>query len=273
MFFRTHRVFVFAALLLSGVSAFATDFGRTEGVFGVSPAGAATYTIPIWTPPGPNGVQPSISLTYNSQGGNGLVGVGWNLGAVSSIERCARTANQDGNAAPIDLSMNDRYCTGGNRLRVVSGTYGAAASVYCTELADYSRITASSATIGNGPQSFIVEAKSGLRFEYGNTSDSRVVLNGTVLRWMLNKVSDRNGNNYVVSYNNANGFAVPDEISWTPTFFGSPNYVYQAKFNYFTSRGDADSYLGRIAGVDVSNRNRLESIRSGAAARSSGSID
>jgi hypothetical protein len=71
------RAAVGALLCCVAVQAFA-EYGRTSGAFDVS-EGAATYTIPIWTPPGPNGVQPSISLSYNSQGGNGLAGVGWNV--------------------------------------------------------------------------------------------------------------------------------------------------------------------------------------------------
>jgi hypothetical protein len=255
------RLFGAAGLLWLTSVALAVDHGRTVGSFSVSPSGAATYSIPIWTPPGPNGVTPSLSLSYSSQGGNGLAGVGWSLAAVSSIERCNRTKHQDGSGGPVELSTNDRYCMGGNRLRVGSGAYGAASSVYYTEIADYSRITASSLTVGNGPQSFTVEAKSGLKFEYGTTADSRVVLGGTVLRWMLNKVSDRNGNNYIVSYDNGNGFAVPDVISWTPTYSGSPNYRYEAKFNYSTARADEDSYIGMIAGFEVTNRHRLENIQ------------
>lgn len=50
--------------------------GRTAGTFAVSPSGAATYTIPIWAPRDPGGVQPHIALTYNSQQGIGFVGVG-----------------------------------------------------------------------------------------------------------------------------------------------------------------------------------------------------
>src|SRR5213075_1602989 len=110
------------------VTAFATDYGRTVGSFNVS-GGSAKYSIPIWTPGGPNGLSPSISLNYNSQGSNSIGGVGWHLSAVSSIERCARTKHQDGDAWNVDLSMNDRYCIGGSRMRLGSGTYGAAGSV------------------------------------------------------------------------------------------------------------------------------------------------
>jgi YD repeat-containing protein len=254
------RALGLAALVFFSTSSFAVDFGRTAGEFGVSPSGAATYTIPIWTPPGPNGIQPALSLSYSSQGGNGLAGVGWNLNAASFIERCPRTKGQDGSGAPVDLSLNDRFCIGGNRLRVVSGTYGAAGSVYYTELADYSRVTAFNSA-GNGPQYFIVEAKSGLKYEFGGNPSSRVVLGSTVLRWMLSKVYDRNGNNYLVSYNNGSGFAVPDVISWTPTYSGSASYRYEAKFNYINTRGPEDSYVGKVAGLDISNSYRLENVQ------------
>jgi len=251
-----------ACVLLTSLCSpsFSADPGRTQGRYGVSPSGAATYSIPIWTPPGPNGLTPSISLDYNSQSGNSLAGVGWNLSAALAIERCNRTKAQDGGAAPIDLSTNDKFCINGKRLRAISGTYGFAGSVYYTEIADYSRITAYN-TMGNGPEHFIVEAKSGLRYEYGKTASSRVVLGNTVLRWMLNKVSDRNGNNYVISYSNGNGFAIPDVISWTPLSLNDTSYLYEAKFNYIPGRTDKDSYKARVAGFDIANNNRLDSIQ------------
>ena len=260
------RVLCSAVLFCFSAAAFSVDHGRTEGSFAVSPAGAATYSVPIWTPPGPNGIQPSLSLSYNSQSGNGLLGVGWNLNAATAIERCQRTKHQDGGDGPIELTLNDRFCIGGNRLRLYSGTYGAAFSVYFTEIADYSRITAYG-NAGNGPTHFVVEAKSGLKYEYGNSASSRVfpgvspTVSTTAHRWMLSKVYDRNGNNYLISYNNLNGFAVPDVISWTPTSLGSGTYRYEAKFNYGPARSSWDSYYGRIAGFDVENRNRLENIQ------------
>ena len=50
--------------------------------------GASTYVYPIWTPPGPGGLTPSLALSYNSQATNNLipvqtqaswVGMGWSL--------------------------------------------------------------------------------------------------------------------------------------------------------------------------------------------------
>ena len=51
------------------------NVGRTPGTYAVSADGAATYTIPVWAPKGPNGLGPHLALTYGSQSGNGYVGV------------------------------------------------------------------------------------------------------------------------------------------------------------------------------------------------------
>ncbi|HXU04886.1 MAG TPA: LamG-like jellyroll fold domain-containing protein, partial [Polyangia bacterium] len=42
--------------------------GSIPAQLGISPTGAATYTVPIAVPPGINGIAPNLSLTYNSQG-------------------------------------------------------------------------------------------------------------------------------------------------------------------------------------------------------------
>lgn len=234
--------------------------GRTPGVFAVTPDGAASYTIPIWTPNGPNGVQPSLALSYNSRAGNGILGVGWSLVGLSSIERCNSTVGQDGVAAAIALTASDKFCMDGNRLRVTSGTYGAAGSVYQTEIANFSLVTANGTT-GTGPTYFTVKAKNGWILEYGNTTDSRVIPGSStsVLRWMLNKITDRDGNAIVFTYNTATGYAVPATISWARTSAGATTYIYSVAFAYST-KSASDTVKGMVAGQSIQNAQRLDSI-------------
>lgn len=237
--------------------------GRTPGVFEVSETGAATYRISLWVQPGPNGLQPELALTYNSDNGNGILGVGWSLSGLSSIERCNRTVAQDGGAGGVTLTINDRYCLNGNRLRLETGaSYGAANSTYRTEVETFSKVTASGGVAGAGPEYFIVKGKDGRTYEYGVSADSRVVLGPSNIpfRWKLNKVSDPAGNTLLVTYINSNGYAVPATISWTPISHGATSYLYTATFAYSTNRTEKDTQSGYVAGHAVTNNNRLESI-------------
>jgi hypothetical protein len=66
--------------------------GRAIPITSVENSGAGVYRIPIVVPPGTNGVQPNLSLVYNSQSQqNGLLGIHWKLTGLSTIERCPRT--------------------------------------------------------------------------------------------------------------------------------------------------------------------------------------
>lgn len=192
----------------------------------VNASGAAQYSVPIQIPPGVKGLQPNLSFVYNSQAGNGLLGRGWNLAGLSAISRCRSTIAQDGFVDAIDFDDNDRFCLDGQRLVVSNGgSYGDSNTQYRTEIDQYSRITSLNATrrvhapmqedvIVEGisvyePGFFKVEQKSGLILEYGSTADSKIEAQGQMLahQWLLNKVSDRNGNFYTLTYeeDNANG--------------------------------------------------------------------
>jgi RHS repeat-associated protein len=51
--------------------------------------GAFTYSYPIAVPPGRRGIQPNLSLLYNSQAQNGWLGLGWNF-SIGSIQRSTK---------------------------------------------------------------------------------------------------------------------------------------------------------------------------------------
>ncbi len=104
---------------LDAVNLLASSVNGNAGVVG----GQASYQIPIALPPGRNGVQPTVSLGYNSQNGNGIVGMGWSLNAGGSISRCAPTYAQDGFTQSVTFTNKDRYCLNGQRLILVDGVY------------------------------------------------------------------------------------------------------------------------------------------------------
>ena len=247
-------------ILLINVPSVHAAVGRTPGNFVVSATGAATYTIPIWAPRGPGGVQPNISLVYSSQQGNSTAGIGWSVAGLSSIYRCNLTYGQDGATAPISLSTTDGLCMDGKRLRLTSGTQGAAGSTYQTEIADFSNVTAIGAA-GNGPASFSVQALNGWTYEYGNGGNSQVLATGTpnASQWMLDQVTDRAGNTMTVIYTTATGAVVPNKISWTPTGHGATSYNYTMVFGYGPAPPQSSRY-GYVAGTAIANTNLLQTI-------------
>ena len=138
------------ALLLGALSTFSlplqgqqptTVAGFTPGSFRVTESGAAEYRIPIRVPPGIAGMEPKLALVYNSQAGNGLLGMGWNLEGLSAVARCPQTMAQDAVRGGVNYDANDRYCLDGQRLMLISGaSYGADGAEYRTELESFSKV-------------------------------------------------------------------------------------------------------------------------------------
>ena len=56
-----------------------------SGSFDIGPVGNATYNIPVDLPSGTAGVKPDVSIVYNSFSGDGVMGKGFSLSAISSI--------------------------------------------------------------------------------------------------------------------------------------------------------------------------------------------
>jgi len=85
--------------------------GTTKGSFTVN-QGSATYNLKIAVPPGVAGMEPKLSLNYNSNAGNGYMGVGWHIDGVSGITRCSQTKAVDGSNHKfgIHYNINDRFC-------------------------------------------------------------------------------------------------------------------------------------------------------------------
>ncbi len=261
----------FPSQLAVAAPASSVEVGTIPGEFAVNGNGGATYTVPIEVPPGTNGVQPNLSLVYNSQQGNGLLGVGWELAGLSAIARCGKTIATDGVRGGVDFNNDDRFCFDGQRLMAVSGNYGANGTEYRTERETWVRVISHTESGKNGPRSFTVTTKDGHQMEFGNTDDSRILArgrsDGAVRVWALNKISDRNGNFVDVSYQE-DASRVRRSISraflgYYPTavrYTGNSNVTPQrlVKFEYENRNDNIIAYVG---GSEAETTKRLARIK------------
>lgn len=240
--------------------------GRTLGSSQVTPTGEATYSIPIFAPPGVNGMTPEMALSYNHSLPESLAGVGWSVSGLSAIRRCAATVAQNGGARGVKLTKDDRYCLDGNQLRLTSGTYGNAGSTYRTERDTVAKIVAGSNTVG-GPASFTVYQKDGLIYEYGSTGDSRIesIASGFQLTphtWALSEIRDRSGNQIKFVYEEEGaptGAFRPLEVQYRVNDTQGQSAGYAIRFVYETQPAtDVDS--GYFAGGKIRDTKRIDRI-------------
>ncbi len=196
--------------------------------------GQASYHIPIALPPGRNGVQPSVSLGYNSQNGNGIVGMGWSLNAGGAISRCAPTYAQDGFTQSVTFTNKDRYCLNGQRLILVDG-------VYRTEM-----------------DSFVVVTPTDAGFSVARPDGSTALYESAdVLGWRLTQESWSGGKNtidYVYDETDA-GEHLLSAIHYTGSDGIQGDRAVQ--FEYVDRADSRESY---IAGHKIVSRKRLSAI-------------
>lgn len=255
---------VLASVLASSVNlaCSATLVGSVGGEFDVSSTGASMYTIPITLPPGTAGVQPKLAITYSSQSGNGILGMGWSVSGLSAISRCKSTIAQDGQAGAITLTASDRFCLDGQRLVLVRGTsYGAVGAEYRTEIETFSKVVSYDGIAGS-PAYFKIWTKSGQIIEYGNTQDSRLAwqVSGPALSWAANKVTDTVGNYITFSYSldRVKGEQHISHIDYTGNGPAALNPYSAVDFLY---EARPDGSFGYNAGFPIQQTQRLAHIR------------
>ena len=201
------------------------------------------------------------STTSEPVTSNATVGMNWALSGLPSIQRCPRTLAQDGIHGGINYNADDRFCLNGQRLVLVSGTYGASGSEYRTEIETFAKIVETGSGTGSSSY-FTVRTKDGLTLEFGSTTDSRVLAVTTSVprAWALNKVTDTKGNYFTISYINdtTNGQAYPDRIDYTGNASASLSPYASVQF-YYTSRTDAPPQYQ--AGSQLTTTVRLTNIR------------
>jgi hypothetical protein len=284
----------FAALLVLFVPAHvaASPVG-TPSSGSVTQSGAFSYSIPFRLPPGTAGVAPKLGLSYSSQGGNGIAGMGWNLSGLSVIMRCPRIPAIDGVLGSINLDANDRLCLDGQRLVVNSGSYGTPGAIYFTELFNGARITQLAARDTAAPPKAVrtisYRTSGGTRRALspelipGETAAAAVTfraetrageamdyiaadIDGPNRMWLLSRVVDVRGNYWGITYdrNSATGEYRVLAIDYTGNEATAP---VTAPYNRveFGYEARPDPIYSHIAGYPVSNTQRLTTVTTSAA--------
>ena len=238
--------------------------GTLAGAFRVTESGAASYRVPIYATPGTAGVAPELALSYNSQAGNGIAGLGWSLEGGSAITRCRATRHQDGAAKPIAWSAEDRFCLDGQRLVLDSGTYGSPNATYRTEIDAFAIVKAVGGTAGH-PDHFEVRRKDGSVSHYGNVPGhtfkdaKRNNGKGQTLTWALKRFADSVGNPIWHLYA---GDADSHRLEEVRYAYGSQTKIdaHHAAVKLIYADRDDDA-TGHVAGHAFSNRKRLAKVQ------------
>ncbi|OXG06084.1 RHS repeat-associated protein [Flavobacterium araucananum] len=216
------------------------EVGITDGQLSVSLSGAANYTVPIAVPQGINGVEPKISLTYNSQGGNGVAGYGWEINGVSGITRIASSKFHDGVSDPVDFDSLDRFALDGQRLILKAGVYGGDGAQYETENFSNLKITSYGVHPNGsnyGPQYFKVQYPDGSISFYGNSTDSRSITTWGITTW-------QNSKGVSVNYQYV---AANNDLNISSILYGTvlnTNPVNEIQFGYTVRKRPEQSYIG-----------------------------
>ena len=253
----------------------AAPVGKVAGQFHVSNLGAAQYSVKIETPPGRAGVEPTLALAYDSDSGNGLLGMGFSLSGLSRIERCGSTYRSDGALHQVTLTKRDNFCLDGALLVPTDGEKGMPNTRYRTTPDTFAQIQSMGSISPDkpelGPRSFTVRTKDGRILEYGGGAQTdeptaRILAsNGAVRIWALSRVSDRSGNYFTIAYNRTpdegNTYTAewsPDEIRYTGNAGAGKPADRVVKFLYQSRPDPMTAYL---AGMKLTTTQRLSRIR------------
>jgi hypothetical protein len=185
--------------------------GEIKGNAGVD-GGAFSYSVPLTIAPGRKGVQPSLSLNYSSQSGEGIAGMGWSLSANSSISRCSYIFDLDGSTVNSTFSSEDKICYNGSRLVAVAanaggsvGNYGSSGTFYQTERDGSVIVQQLGGTLNSSGVYFVASEVNGTQHIFGQSTNSRIVPAGLSLAstWLQDTTRDSHGNEVSYQYDEA----------------------------------------------------------------------
>ncbi len=190
----------------------------SAGIVSIAPPtannmGTANLSFPIKIPAGRQGMQPQLAIQYNSEGGNGWLGLGWDL-SMPSI-----TLDTRWGVPRYDPNLEtETYLMGGDQL--IPLAHRAAPIARVADRRFYPRVEGAFQKIirhGNSPKNYYWEviSKEGVHSFYGGTLtgfDANAVLRdnaGNIAQWYLREVRDANGNYMRYQYTEVSDPGVP----------------------------------------------------------------
>ncbi|MCB0646707.1 MAG: hypothetical protein KDC49_08590 [Saprospiraceae bacterium] len=222
--------------------------------------GSVIANFPIQIPQGRQGIQPDISLDYNSENGNGWLGIGWSLG-FSQI-----TIDHRWGVPRYSASIeSETYLLDGEQLSFLS--HRQVSSPRSSEKEFTRRIEESFSRIirhGTAPSNYWWEVieKNGIRHFYGGSPETGWMANavlttstGAIAQWAITQTIDLNGNHIIYEYQKRN-VTSPSNLSG-----GSQLYP---KTIYYTGFGaEKGKYKIAFATMNRTHEDNQINLRSG----------
>jgi RHS repeat-associated protein len=208
--------------------------------------GALGYSYPLTLPPGRNGMTPDLSLQYNSQNtaSDSVIGYGWNV----SIPYISRE-NKHGVDQLYTGTYNDYTTSDKGELGQISGNNYQLRS----DDGSFTKYVYSSTT------GWTVTTKTGLTYTYGAVAASRQDDPGNsadVYKWMLDSVTDANGNSISYTYFKDQGQIYPSVVTYTNA--GGVSGPFTVTFGRETATNSIPN--GYLTGFSVTTKYRINTI-------------
>jgi len=223
------------------------------GQGGVSATGAFSYSLPIEIPAGRMALQPDLSLAYNSDKKNGLLGVGWSITGFPVITRMAWTDPVDFQGGECEAAQAGGVCDPDTYAFVSGGwetsptpddrlVFDKVRQRYVTKKRSAAEFEAVGTSCGQGPCYWILRDGKGTTYYFGGDEDTDDYWNETmdpttglgitsfntlwepsngvnggrgIKVWFIRKIVDRHGNYVVFQYQGDDIMRWPKRILYT----------------------------------------------------------
>jgi hypothetical protein len=209
--------------------------------------GNVSTSFPIKLPNGRNGMSPSLAVNYNSEGGNGWMGHGWNLQlpsitidtrwGVPKFDLTNETEIYQLNGQTLVQKVGNEYTNPHRHHSDITRNTSGSKTFYFRKEGGYSKIV----RLGTTPSTYrwVITDKFGNRNFYGTTTNAKIfdnsLSNGNVTQWLLNKTDDPAGNYVTYEYDR-------DNVDTQETNGVNAQFFYPKKIKYTLKNGYNSNY-------------------------------